>query len=121
MLRKAVREDRLALPVAPVKADALAKDITERERCEYWIGEERCPRRKWQQRAKYCDMHESWQYTELALKGAPLPLNPMSLQVFLAKAVSEVISGNKSDVQVRAVLMLVKMMQRNAAWLFQKR
>jgi hypothetical protein len=44
----------------------------------------------------------------------------MDMQLFLAKAIDQVITGQKSDVQVRAVLMLVKLMVRNARWIWQK-
>ena len=101
----------------PARADALGAD---EERCGYWLGEERCPRRKVHAQSKYCELHESWQTAELARQGAPLPLNPMDMQLFLAKAVDQVISGQKSDVQVRAVLMLVKLMERNARWIWQR-
>jgi hypothetical protein len=70
--------------------------------------------------AKYCELHEGWQSAELARAGAPLPLNPMDMQLFLAKAIDQVIIGQKSDVQVRAVLMLVKLMERNARWIWQR-
>jgi hypothetical protein len=124
LVRRARREDSLALAVkAPWKTDALAKGVAEEERCGYFLGDledQRCPRRKVHAQAKYCELHEGWQSAELARAGAPLPLNPMDMQLFLAKAIDQVIMGQKSDVQVRAVLMLVKLMVRNARWIFEE-
>jgi hypothetical protein len=123
LVRRGRREDSLALAVkTPRKTDALARGVAEEERCGYFLGDledQRCPRRKVHAQAKYCELHEGWQSAELARAGAPLPLTPMDMQLFLAKAIDQVISGQKSDVQVRAVLMLVKLMVRNARWVYQ--
>jgi hypothetical protein len=111
----------------PVKVhwmtDKMAVGVPEEERCRYFLGElndQRCPRKKVHAQAKYCELHEGWESAELARLGAPLPLNPMDMQLFLARAIDQVITGQKSDVQVRAVLMLVKLMVRNARWIWQK-
>ena len=121
LVRKARREDSMALEVkAPRSGEALGAGIPEGERCGHWLGEERCPQRRSHAEARYCELHGGWQSAELARWGAPLPVSPMSFQLFLAKAIDQVLTGQKSDVQVRAVLMLVKLMQRNAHWIWQR-
>lgn len=87
--------------------------------CEYTFNSKRCASRRVKDDMKYCDVHDRWAQTAMAALGAPLPKDLMSTQLFLAFAMDQVMnqSGTRSDAEIHAIMMLARVMAKNAGYL----
>ena len=96
-----------------------ADEVSDEWRCEYAFAGVRCVRRRVQENYKFCDVHDRWEQTAMATLGAPLPVDGLSTQLFLAMALHEVMGQRqrRTDAEIQAIMTLAKLMAKNAGYL----
>jgi hypothetical protein len=107
--------------VVDVPFDKLRKveDVPEEWQCEYAFNGKRCTSRRMSDEDPFCDLHDRWETTAMAELRAPLPVDLLSTQIFLAFALSEVmnVKGNRTDAEIQGIISLAKVMAKNAGYL----
>jgi hypothetical protein len=95
------------------------EDVPEEWRCEYAFNGKRCVNRRAGEEDRFCDLHDRWESTAMAMLGSPLPVDVLSTQVFLGFALNEVMNakGNRTDAEIQGILSLAKLMAKNSGYL----